>query len=148
MKYLKCMLSSIGCALALVSLHAYAAPSFPKAIPGLHIEDGGVYSTNWTVYPIRVEQIDMTSRKPQEMVLGLFEDGKEGGFQGIAQINCEQPVASMVTTGQSGAQQFSSVSIKDMMKNDVLPRKLVNNIFAMFCKDANLSAADLNVSRE
>jgi len=34
-----------------------------------------------------------------------------------------------------------------MMKNEQLPRKVVSNIFALFCKGAVLSAQDLNESR-
>lgn len=147
MKAIQYAFASITCALALVSSHALGAPLFPKAITALHIEDGGVYTTDWTVYPIRVEQINVSSRKPEEMILGLFEDGKEGGFQGIVQIYCDQPVTSFVATGFSGKRQFSDVSLKDMMKSEALPRKLVSNIFALFCKDSPLSAVDVNMSR-
>jgi hypothetical protein len=103
--------------------------------------------TDWTVYPIRVEKINMSTQKPEEMVLGLFEDGKDGGFQGIVQIYCDQPVTSFVATGFSGEQQFNGVSLKDIMKSDVFPRKLVSNIFALFCKDSSLNAVDLNMRR-
>jgi len=82
------------------------------------------------------------------MILGLFEDGKEGGFQGIMQIACDQPVTSTVSTGYTGTQQFNKVSLKDMMKSEVLPRKLVSNVFSLFCKDASLTAADLNMNRD
>jgi hypothetical protein len=134
--------------IALASFHAFGAPPFPKALRVLHIKDGGVYTTDWTVYPIRVEEINMSTRKPQRMVLGLFEDGKDGGFQGIVHIYCDQPTTSLVTTGYSGVQQFNEVSLKDMMKSGAFPRKLVSNVFALFCKDSSLNAADLNMSRE
>ncbi|CAB3804415.1 hypothetical protein LMG28614_06029 [Paraburkholderia ultramafica] len=113
----------------------------------LHIADGGVYSTDWKVYPIRVGKIVMTSHKPEQMILGLFEDGIGGGFQGIVQIYCDQPVTSFLPTGSSGEQHFNNVSLKEMIKSEALPRKLVNNIFALFCENSSLSPADLNMSR-
>jgi hypothetical protein len=147
MKPLQYAFASIICGLALASFHAFGAPPFPKAIRALHIEDGGVYTTDWTAYPIRVEKINMSTQKPEVMVLGLFEDGKDGGFQGIVQIYCDQPVTSFVATGFSGERQFNEVSLKDMMKSEVFPRKLVSNIFALFCKDSSLNAVELNMSR-
>ena len=139
--------ASIARALAMAAFHAFGAPPFPKAIRALHIEDGGVYTTDWTVYPIRVEKINMSTQKPEQMVLGLFEDGKDGGFQGIVQIYCDQPATSFVATGFSGERQFNGVMLKDMMKSEVFPRKLVSNIFGLFCKDTSLNAVDLNMSR-
>lgn len=147
MKPLQYAFASITCALALASFHAFGAPPFPKAIRVLHIEDGGVYTTDWTVYPIRVEKLNMNTQKPEEMVLGLFEDGKDGGFQGIIQIYCDEPVTSFVATGFSGEQHFNGVSLKDIMKSDVFPRKLFSNIFALFCKGSSLNAGDLNMRR-
>ncbi|OBR46976.1 hypothetical protein [Paraburkholderia tropica] len=147
MKPFQYAFASITCALALASFHAFGAPAFPKAIRVLHIENGGVYTTDWAVYPIRVDKINVGTQKPEEMVLGLFEDGKDGGFQGIVQIYCDQPVTSFVATGFSGQQQFNDVSLKDMMKNEVFPRKLVSNIFTLFCRGTSLNAADLNMSR-
>lgn len=148
MKSFECVCASVACSFLLVSSHAFGAPPFPKAIEVLHIKDEGVYSTDWTVYPIRVERINLSNRKPEEMILGLFEDGKDGGFEGIVEINCDQPVKSYVSTGSSGVQQFDEVSLKDMMKSDVLPRELVTNVFALFCKDSPLNSANLNISHE
>lgn len=139
---------SITFALALLPAYALGAPPFPRAIKALHIEDGGVYSTDWTVYPLRVERTATGSEKPEEMILGVFQDGKEGGFEGVVQISCDQPINSYVTTGNNGLQQFNDVSLKDMMKTEVFPRKLVANIFALFCKGSSLKAADLNMGRD
>jgi hypothetical protein len=139
---------SAALALALLPAYAFGAPPFPRAVKALHIEDGGVYSTDWTVYPLRVERTATSSQKPEEMILGVFQDGKEGGFQGIVQISCDQPIDSYVTTGRNGLQQFDDISLKDMMKIEVFPRKLVANIFALFCTGSSLKAADLNMSRD
>lgn len=139
--------ATITCVLALIPCHAFSAPPFHKAVAVLHIDDGGVYTTDWTVYPLRVERIDMTNQKPEEMILALFEDGKEGGFTGVVKIYCDQPVASYVSTGNSGMQQFNDVSLKDMMKSEAFPRKLVENVFKLFCENVSLKAADLNMSR-
>ena len=140
--------ASIAFALALLPAYAVGAPPFPRAINVLHIDDGGVYSTDWTVYPLRVERTAMNSQKPEEMILGVFEDGKEGGFEGVVQISCDRPINSYLTTGSSGLDQFNDVSLKDMMKTEVFPRKLVANIFALFCKGSSLKPADLNMSRD
>ncbi|WP_321906142.1 hypothetical protein [Paraburkholderia tropica] len=147
MKRIQYASASIACALALTTFHALASPSFPKAIRALHIEDGGGYTTDWSVYPIRVEKINTSTQKPEEMVLGVFEDGKDGGFQGIVQIYCDQPITSFVATGFSGERQFSDILLKDMMKDEVFPRKLVSNIFRLFCTDSPLNALDINMSR-
>jgi len=90
----------------------------------------------------------MNSQKPEELILGVFEDGKEGGFEGVVQISCDQPINSYLTTGSSGLEQFNDVSLKDMMKTEVFPRKLVANIFVLFCKGSSLKPADLNMSRD
>ncbi|MDP9651638.1 hypothetical protein [Paraburkholderia caledonica] len=135
-------------ALALISVQASGAPLFPKAMTALHIEDGGVYSTDWRVYPIRVERADIADHKPESMALALFEDGKEGNFEGLMHIDCERPVASFIATGINGDQKFDNVPLRDMMKTDALPRQLISNIFAVFCKGSSLSQADLNMSRD
>ncbi|CAG4892690.1 hypothetical protein R52603_01477 [Paraburkholderia saeva] len=114
----------------------------------LHIQDGGVYTTDWTAYPLRMERHDIAGQPKGSMLLALLEDGKDGGFQGILQIDCDQPAESKVTTGNDGLRQYTLVSLKDMMKNDSLPRKVVSNIFAMFCTGANPTPADLNMTRE
>jgi hypothetical protein len=140
--------ASIAFALALLPAHVFGAPPFPRAITALHIEDGGVYSTDWTVYPLRVERTATNSQTPEEITLGVFQDGKEGGFEGVVRISCDRPIESYVTTGTSGLQQFNDVSLKDMMKTEVFPRKLVANIFVLFCKGSSLKPADLNMSRD
>ncbi len=114
----------------------------------LHVQDGGVYTTDWTAYPLRMERHHIAGQPKGSMLLALLKDGKDGGFQGILQIDCDQPVESEVTTGDDGLRQYTFVSLKDMMRNDSLPRNVVNNIFAMFCTGAKLTPADLNMIRE
>lgn len=148
MKTFKYAFASIACALALNPSYAAGVPPFPDAIKVLHIEDGGVYSTDWTVYPLRAERINMDNHKLEEMMLGIFQDGKEGRFEGFVKIDCDQPITSYVTIGRSGTQQFNDTSLKDMMKSEAFPRKLVVNIFALFCKGSSLNAGDLNMRRD
>jgi hypothetical protein len=44
--------------------------------------------------------------------------------------------------------QFNEVALKDMMRSGVFPRKLVSDVFALFCKDSLPNAVDLDMSRE
>jgi hypothetical protein len=45
-------------------------------------------------------------------------------------------------------QEFNEVALKDTIKSGVLPRKLVSDVFALFCKDSLPNAVDLDMSRE
>ncbi len=148
MKSRQFLFASIGCAFALLSAQAFGDSAFPKATEVLHIDDGGVYSTDWTAYPLRVEQVGPDNQRPVQIVLGVFQDGKEGGFQGIVQINCDRPVQSYVNTGTNGVEQFNGVPLKNLMKRATFPRKLVSNLFAVFCTGATLDSAALDMKRD
>lgn len=104
---------------------AVAAPAFPKGITILDDQHEGVYSTLWTAYPMTIESYD--GKKPRNMLVALTADGKMSGFRGIINIDCKEPIYSRIETSDG-------MSLKEAMADYVLPRPVVNNLFAKFCK--------------
>ena len=114
---------------SLVSTSALAAPSFSDGINVYTSQDGGVYTTTWTAYPMTIESYTGANlKKPDNLLIALTADGKTSSFRGVLNISCSSPISSHI---ESDADYRS---LKEAMADYTLPRPVVNNLFAKFCK--------------
>ena len=113
----------------LVSTSALAAPSFSDGINVYTSQDGGVYTTTWTAYPMTIEGYTGTNlKKPDNLLIALTADGKTSSFRGVLSITCSNPISSNIVS------DTDYKSLKEAMADYTLPRPVVNNLFAKFCK--------------
>lgn len=114
---------------SLVSTSALAAPSFSDGINVYTSQDGGVYTTTWTAYPMTIDSYTGANlKKPDNLLIALTADGKTSSFRGVLNISCSSPISSRI---ESDADYRS---LKEAMADYTLPRPVVNNLFAKFCK--------------
>ena len=113
----------------LVSTSALAAPSFSDGINVYTSQDGGVYTTTWTAYPMTIEGYTGANlKKPDNLLIALTADGKTSSFRGVLSITCSNPISSNIVS------DTDYKSLKEAMADYTLPRPVVNNLFAKFCK--------------
>ena len=113
----------------LVSTSALAAPSFSDGINVYTSQDGGVYTTTWTAYPMTIEGYTGANlKKPDNLLIALTADGKTSSFRGVLSITCSSPISSTIVS------DADYKSLKEAMADYTLPRPVVNNLFAKFCK--------------
>ena len=113
----------------LVSTSALAAPSFSDGINVYTSQDGGVYTTTWTAYPMTIEGYTGANlKKPDNLLIALTADGKTSSFRGVLSITCSSPISSNIVS------DTDYKSLKEAMADYTLPRPVVNNLFAKFCK--------------
>ena len=113
----------------LVSTSALAAPSFSDGINVYTSQDGGVYTTTWTAYPMTIEGYTGASlKKLDNLLIALTADGKTSSFRGVLSITCSNPISSNIVN------DTDYKSLKEAMADYTLPRPVVNNLFAKFCK--------------
>ena len=113
----------------LVSTSALAAPSFSDGINVYTSQDGGVYTTTWTAYPMTIEGYTGANlKKPDNLLIALTADGKTSSFRGVLSITCSSPINSTIVS------DADYKSLKEAMADYTLPRPVVNNLFAKFCK--------------
>lgn len=114
---------------SLVSTSALAAPGFSDGINVYTSQDGGVYTTTWTAYPMTIDSYTGANlKKPDNLLIALTADGKTSSFRGVLNISCSSPISSRI---ESDADYRS---LKEAMTDYTLPRPVVNNLFAKFCK--------------
>ena len=114
---------------SLVSTSALAAPSFSDGINVYTSQDGGVYTTTWTAYPMTIEGYTGANlKKPDNLLIALTADGKTSSFRGVLSITCSNPISSNIVS------DTDYKSLKEAMADYTLPRLVVNNLFAKFCK--------------
>ena len=114
---------------SLVSTSALAAPSFSDGINVYTSQDGGVYTTTWTAYPMTIEGYTGANlKKPDNLLIALTADGKTSSFRGVLSITCSNPISSNIVS------DTDYKSLKEAMADYTLPRPVVNNLFAKFCK--------------
>ena len=114
---------------SLVSTSALAAPSFSDGINVYTSQDGGVYTTTWTAYPMTIEGYTGANlKKPDNLLIALTADGKTSSFRGVLSITCSSPISSNIVS------DTDYKSLKEAMADYTLPRPVVNNLFAKFCK--------------
>ena len=114
---------------SLVSTSALAAPGFSNGINVYTSQDGGVYSTSWTAYPMTIEGYTGANlKKPDNLLIALTADGKTSSFRGVLSITCSNPISSNIVS------DTDYKSLKEAMADYTLPRPVVNNLFAKFCK--------------
>ena len=105
----------------LVSTSALAAPSFSDGINVYTSQDGGVYTTTWTAYPMTIEGYTGANlKKPDNLLIALTA--------GVLSITCSNPISSNIVN------DTDYKSLKEAMADYTLPRPVVNNLFAKFCK--------------
>lgn len=113
----------------LVSTGALAAPSFSDGINVYTSQDGGVYTTTWTAYPMTIEGYTGANlKKPDNLLIALTADGKTSSFRGVLSITCSNPISSNIVN------DTDYKSLKEAMADYTIPRPVVNNLFAKFCK--------------
>lgn len=113
----------------LVSTSALAAPSFSDGINVYTSQDGGVYTTTWTAYPMTIGGYTGANlKKPDNLLIALTADGKTSSFRGVLSITCSNPISSNIVS------DTDYKSLKEAMADYTLPRPVVNNLFAKFCK--------------
>ena len=113
----------------LVSTSALAAPSFSDGINVYTSQDGGVYTTTWTAYPMTIEGYTGANlKKLDNLLIALTADGKTSSFRGVLSITCSSPISSNIVS------DTDYKSLKEAMADYTLPRPVVNNLFAKFCK--------------
>ena len=113
----------------LVSTSALAAPSFSDGINVYTSQDGGVYTTTWTAYLMTIEGYTGANlKKPDNLLIALTADGKTSSFRGVLSITCSNPISSNIVS------DTDYKSLKEAMADYTLPRPVVNNLFAKFCK--------------
>jgi len=113
----------------LVSTSALAAPSFSDGINVYTSQDGGMYTTTWTAYPMTIEGYTGANlKKPDNLLIALTADGKTSSFRGVLSITCSNPISSNIVS------DTDYKSLKEAMADYTLPRPVVNNLFAKFCK--------------
>ena len=114
---------------SLVSTSALAAPGFSDGVNVYTSQDGGVYSTSWTAYPMTIESYTGAKlKKPDNLLIALTADGKTSSFRGALSITCSSPISSNIVS------DTDYKSLKEAMADYTLPRPVVNNLFAKFCK--------------
>ena len=114
---------------SLVSTSALAAPGFSDGINVYTSQDGGVYTTTWTAYPMTIESYTGANlKKPDNLLIALTADGKTSSFRGVLRISCSSPISSHIVS------DTDYKSLKEAMADYTLPRPVVNNLFAKFCK--------------
>lgn len=114
---------------SLVSTSALAAPGFSNGISVYTSQDGGVYSTSWTAYPMTIESYTGANlKKPDNLLIALTADGKTSSFRGVLRISCSSPINSNIVS------DADYKTLKEAMADYTLPRPVVNNLFAKFCK--------------
>ena len=114
---------------SLVSTSALAAPGFSNGINVYTSQDGGVYSTSWTAYPMTIEGYTGANlKKPDNLLIALTADGKTSSFRGVLCITCSSPINSTIVS------DADYKSLKEAMADYTIPRPVVNNLFAKFCK--------------
>ena len=113
----------------LVSTSTLAAPSFSDGINVYTSQDGGVYTTTWTAYLMTIEGYTGANlKKPDNLLIALTADGKTSSFRGVLSITCSSPISSNIVS------DTDYKSLKEAMADYTLPRPVVNNLFAKFCK--------------
>lgn len=113
----------------LVSTSALASASFSDGINVYTSQDGGVYTTTWTAYPMTIEGYTGANlKKPDNLLIALTADGKTSSFRGVLSITCSNPISSNIVS------DTDYKSLKEAMADYTLPRPVVNNLFAKFCK--------------
>ncbi|WP_298809885.1 hypothetical protein [uncultured Psychrobacter sp.] len=113
----------------LVSTSALAAPNFSDGINVYTSQDGGVYTTTWTAYPMTIEGYTGANlKKLDNLLIALTADGKTSSFRGVLSITCSNPISSNIVN------DTDYKSLKEAMADYTLPRPVVNNLFAKFCK--------------
>ena len=112
-----------------VSATAATKPTFTNGIQVYQSQDGGVYSTTWTAYPMTIESYTGPKlNKPDDLLVALTADGKTSAFRGIIRMSCSSPINSNIVSSEN------YTSLKDAMANSTIPRPVVNGLFAKFCK--------------
>ena len=114
---------------SLVSTSALAAPGFSDGVNVYTSQDGGVYSTSWTAYPMTIESYTGANlKKPDNLLIALTADGKTSSFRGVLRISCSSPINSNIVS------DADYKTLKEAMADYTIPRPVVNNLFAKFCK--------------
>ena len=114
---------------SLISTVAIAAPGFSNGIELYESQDGDVYSTSWTAYPMTITSYGGPKYdKPDSKLVALTADGKTSDFRGVVRISCSSPVSSNIVS------DIDYKSLKDAMADGTIPRPAVNGLFAKFCK--------------
>ena len=99
---------------------AAPAPGFSNGIEVYESQDGGVYTTTWTAYPMTITSYGGPKYdKP---------DGKTSAFRGVLSISCLSPTSSHIESDEDYK------SLKEAMADGTIPRPAVNGLFAKFCK--------------
>jgi len=112
-----------------VSTTAMAASGFSDGIELYTSQDGGVYSTTWTGYPMTVTSYTGPKyNKPDGKLIAVTADGKTSAFRGVISITCSSPINSNIESSEDYK------SLKDAMADGTIPRPVVNSLFAKFCK--------------
>ena len=113
----------------LISTVAVAASSFSNGIHIYESQDGGVYTTDWTAYPMTIEgYTGSNNKKPDSLLIALTADGKMSDFRGVLLMTCSSPISSNIVS------DVDYKSFKDAMADGTIPRPVVNGLFAKFCK--------------
>lgn len=119
-----------------ISTNILAAPIFPKPLNVYTSQDGGVYTTSWTAYPLRITQWRVVNgkatSKAQVMEYALFADGKMSDFEGIVSIDCGEPKYSHISASNNDGSQYKS--FKDAMLDNTIPREVVSKLSASACR--------------
>lgn len=114
---------------SLISTVAVAAPGFSNGIEVYKSQDGGVYTTTWTAYPMTITSYGGPKYdKPDGKLVALTADGKTSAFRGVLSISCLNPTSSHIESDEDYK------SLKDAMADGTIPRPAVNGLFAKFCK--------------
>lgn len=114
---------------SLISTVAVAAPGFSNGIEVYESQDGGVYTTTWTAYPMTITSYGGPKYdKPDGKLVALTADGKTSAFRGVLSISCLSPTSSHIESDEDYK------SLKDAMADGTIPRPAVNGLFAKFCK--------------
>ena len=114
---------------SLISTVAVAAPGFSNGIEVYESQDGGVYTTTWTAYPMTITSYGGPKYdKPDGKLVALTADGKTSAFRGVLSISCLSPTSSHIESDEDYK------SLKEAMADGTIPRPAVNGLFAKFCK--------------
>ena len=108
---------------------AAPAPGFSNGIEVYESQDGGVYTTTWTAYPMTITSYGGPKYdKPDGKLVALTADGKTSAFRGVLSISCLSPTSSHIESDEDYK------SLKEAMADGTIPRPAVNGLFAKFCK--------------
>lgn len=66
--------------------------------------------------------------KPDGRLIAVTADGKTSAFRGVIGITCSSPINSNIESSEDYK------SLKDAMADGIIPRPVVNSLFAKFCK--------------